>query len=95
MKTNFVKIIQNLQSCTKQCLTLKWKSNIVEYECQGVNLLCVKKKWTVDRDMYEYLMILMKLLHTVILALDSPIYTSVYFELFTFNLDWNFTGVLE
>lgn len=42
MKTNFVKIVQNLQSCTKQCLTLKWKSNIVEYECQGVNLLYVK-----------------------------------------------------
>lgn len=45
MKTNFneVKIVQNLQSCTKQCLTLKWKSNIVGYECQGVNLLYVKK----------------------------------------------------
>lgn len=71
MKTNFneVKIVQNLQSCTKQCLTLKWKSNIVEYECQGVNLLCVKK-WTVDRDMYEYLMILMKLLNTVYIYSD-------------------------
>lgn len=45
MKTNFneVQIVQNLQSCTKQCLTLKWKSNIVGYECQGVNLLYVKK----------------------------------------------------
>lgn len=64
MKTNFVKIVQNLQSCTKQCLTLKWKSNIVEYECQGLNLFYVKK-WAVDRNMYEYLMILMKLLYTV------------------------------